>query len=72
MNASIKEQLRERLAEEMDRQRLTAYRLSQETGVSKSTIYEFLQGKPTMSIERIEEVFDHLGYEVRVDVVVSR
>jgi transcriptional regulator with XRE-family HTH domain len=69
MSPSIREQLRERLVEEMEERGLSAFQIAKEMDIGNGQIYDFINGKPSVSIERIEAIFQHLGYDVIADVI---
>jgi transcriptional regulator with XRE-family HTH domain len=48
----------------MEREGVTAYRLSKDTGIDKAALSRFFSGERGMSAENIEKILACLGYEM--------
>lgn len=52
---------REAIVAQLDRRKWTQYRLVQESGVSKTVVYDFLAGKRDLSAGNLERLCESLG-----------
>jgi transcriptional regulator with XRE-family HTH domain len=48
----------------MEREGVTAYRLSKELGLDKGQLSRFLNGKSSFSLIKLEQIANYLGYDV--------
>jgi len=55
-----------RLKDIMEREKVTAYRLSKDLGLDKGHLSKVLNGKASFSVERLEQIADYLGYDLQL------
>ena len=53
-----------RLKEVLEKEGITAYRLSKDLGIDRGQLSKFLSGKVNISLEMFEQVADYLGYDL--------
>ena len=53
-----------RLKEVLKREKVTAYRLWKDLGIDKGQMSRVLHGKQNISVEKLEQVADYLGYDI--------
>jgi transcriptional regulator with XRE-family HTH domain len=58
---------REAIIAQLDRRKWTQYRLVQESGVSKTAVYDFLAGKRDLSSRNLERLCKSLGLVLKPD-----
>lgn len=58
---------RESIDDELDRRDWTAYRLAQESGVSKTSVYEYLRGRREIETDALERLCAVLGLVLTPD-----
>jgi transcriptional regulator with XRE-family HTH domain len=58
-----------RLREVLNKEGVSGYRLQKELGVDKGQLSRFLNGKIDMSLKKLEQIADYLGYDL---VLVKR
>jgi len=58
-----------RLREVLKREGVTAYRLWKDLGIDQGEMSRFFHGKQNISLEMLEQIADHLGYDL---VLVKR
>ena len=54
-----------RLREILTREKVTAYRLSKDLGIDEGQLSKFLNGKINISLKKLEQIADYLGYDIR-------
>jgi DNA-binding Xre family transcriptional regulator len=57
--------IRDPIKEEMKRRGWTTYRLTQETGLGKATVYDFLSGDREIQTDSLERICEALDLELR-------
>ncbi|MBN2180137.1 MAG: helix-turn-helix transcriptional regulator [Deltaproteobacteria bacterium] len=55
-----------RLREILKREKVTAYRLSKDLGIDESQLSKFLGGKVNISLRKLEQIADYLGYDIQL------
>ncbi len=63
MANDIADELR-KIIRQAARQGLTRYRLSRVTGVDQSNLSRFMHGKGTISLDKMSQLAEALGYEI--------
>jgi transcriptional regulator with XRE-family HTH domain len=58
-----------RLRKVLQREKVTAYRLWKDLDIDQGQLSRFFSGKESLSLEALERVADHLGYDL---VLVKR
>jgi transcriptional regulator with XRE-family HTH domain len=58
--------LAEQIKAVMEKQGVTAYRISKETGVDQASLSRFFSGDGMMLVERLNKILDYLGYELSI------
>jgi len=58
-----------RLKEVLEKEGVTAYRLWKELGIDQGQLSKFFSGKVNISLEMMEQIANHLGYDL---VLVKR
>jgi transcriptional regulator with XRE-family HTH domain len=53
-----------RLKDIIEREKISAYRLSKDLGLDKGHLSKVLNGKAEYSIEKLTMIADHLGYDI--------
>lgn len=53
-----------RLREVLKREGVTAYRLWKDLGIDQGEMSRFFHGKQNISLEMLEQIADHLGYDL--------
>ena len=53
-----------RLREVLKREGVTAYRLWKDLGIDQGQLSKFFHGRVNISLEMLEEIADHLGYDL--------
>jgi len=53
-----------RLREVLKREGITPYRLWKELGIDQSVMSKFLRGRYGLSVRKLEQIADYLGYEL--------
>ncbi len=59
-----------RLREVLEKEGITAYRLSKDLGIDRGQLSKFLSGKVNISLEMLEQIAGYLGY--RLDFVLVK
>ena len=54
----------DRLREVLKREGVTAYRLSKNLGIDKGMLSRFFHGKQNLSLPKLEQIADYLGYDI--------
>ena len=54
-----------RLREILKREKVTAYRLSKDLGIDEGQLSKFLNGKINISLKKLEQIADYLGYDIQ-------
>ena len=54
-----------RLREILKREKVSAYRLWKELHIDQGQLSRFFQGKQNISLDRLEQIAKHLGYDIR-------
>jgi len=55
-----------RLREVLKREQVTAYRLSKDLGIDEGQLSKFLNGKINISLKKLEQIADYLGYDIQL------
>ncbi len=55
-----------RLREIMEREKVTAYRLCKDLGLDQGQFSRFVHGTASFSLEKLEQIADYLGYDLRL------
>jgi len=53
-----------RLREILNREKVSAYRLWRDLGIDQGQLSRFFQGKQNISLEKLAQIADYLGYEI--------
>jgi transcriptional regulator with XRE-family HTH domain len=53
-----------RLREILNREKVTAYRLCKDLGIDKSQFSRLVHGKQGISLNKLEQIADYLGYDI--------
>ena len=53
-----------RLKDIMEREKISAYRLSKDLGLDKGHLSKFLNGKAEYSVKKVTIIADYLGYDI--------
>jgi transcriptional regulator with XRE-family HTH domain len=53
-----------RLKEVLEREKVTAYRLWKDLGIDQGEMSRFFKGKQNISLSKLEQIADYLGYEI--------
>ncbi len=48
----------------MKREKVTAYRLCKDLGIDQGQFSKFVHGKTNISLEKLEQVAEYLGYDL--------
>ena len=54
-----------RLREILNRERVSAYRLWKELHIDQGQLSRFFQGKQNISLDKLEQIAEHLGYDIQ-------
>jgi len=54
-----------RLREILKREKVTAYRLHKDLGLDKGQLSRFFSGKQNISLKKLEQIADYLGYDIQ-------
>ena len=57
--------IREIIIQTMEKRSIKAVEISTATGLNKSSLSEYLNGKRVLRIESIEKIMNYLGLEIR-------
>jgi transcriptional regulator with XRE-family HTH domain len=55
-----------RLKDIIEREKISAYRISKDLGLDKGHLSKVLNGKAEYSIERLTMIADYLGYDIEL------
>jgi len=55
----------DRLREILKREGVTAYRLHKDLGLDKGQLSRFFNGKQNISLTKLEQIADYLGYDIQ-------
>ena len=53
-----------RLREILTREEVSAYRLWKDLGIDKGQLSRFFHGKQNISMDKLEQIADYLGYDI--------
>lgn len=53
-----------RLREILKREKITAYQVTKDLGIDRGQLSRFLNGKVNISLNLLERIADHLGYDL--------
>ena len=56
---------REVIHQELERRGWTTYKLVEETGIGRATVYDYLNGKREIQTDSLESIFRTLELEIR-------
>lgn len=65
LNKFVKEQLSDK---NLEKRKLTIYRMSKVTGISASGISNYKNGKSTPTMEKAITILEYLGFKVNINV----
>ena len=54
-----------RLKHIMKREKVTAYRICKDLGISQGHFSRFINGEASFSLEKLEKIADYLGYDLK-------
>ena len=55
-----------RLKDIMNREKVTAYRLWKDLRIDQGQLSKFFQGEASISMKKLEQIADHLGYDLKL------
>jgi len=55
-----------RLKDIMDKEKVTAYRLWKDLGIDQGQLSKFFQGETSISLKKLEQIADYLGYDLKL------
>ena len=55
----------DRLRKVLERERVTAYRLSKDLGIDRGMLSRFFHGKQNLSLPKLEQIAEYLGYDIQ-------
>ncbi len=55
-----------RLKDIMEREKISAYRISKDLGLDKGHLSRVLNGKAEYSVKKFEQIADYLGYDIEI------